>query len=184
MAKLVGTGFLNVKGMVEERLPPGTWDAVLAALAPDDRLQVRSALSVGWYDLALFARLLRTLDQVGGRGDLSLLPDLARYDAEKDVAGFLRLLLSLANPAFTIEQSARLWRKFHDSGTLSVERVADRHCRAHLDGWGVVDEALCVHIGHYMGRVLELVGAADVVHQHVECRAAGGQRCTFDYAWK
>jgi hypothetical protein len=182
--RVKGTGFLNLKSHVEQQLPPGTWDRVLAALPSDDRLQVRSALGIGWYDLELWARLLRIVDQVGGRGDLSLLPSLACADAEGDFAGVLRILLRIANPAFAVEQAARLWPRFHDSGKLNVERIDGTHCQIHIDAWGVVDEALCRHMGAYMARVLELVGATEVSHSHVACRAAGASRCTFEYAWK
>jgi hypothetical protein len=184
MAKLLGTGFLNVRSFVEGRFPDGSWDNVLAALAPEDRIQVRSALAVGWYDLSLFARTLRAMDRVAGQGDLGLLPDFGRFDAERDLQGLLRLLLRIGNPAFVMEQGARLWGKFQDSGRLTVERLERNHCRVELVDWGQADGALCLHLGHYFARLLELVGADGLRHRHAACRVEGAPTCSWDFEWR
>ncbi len=184
MAKTVGTGILNLKAFVAERLPAGAWERVLAALPAGDAEQLKSATAVGWYDLALFRRLLRAIDQVGGAGDLALMPRLGAYEAERDLNGFFRFILKVANPAYTIEQAGRLWRKFQDSGSLTVERQSATHCIGTLADWGVVDEALCIEVGWYMARSLELVGAKALVFQHPECRAKGAAVCRFDFRWE
>src|SRR5439155_140915 len=70
-AKTKGIGFVNVKAFTEERFGPTGWDAALAQLVSADRRELEGIVSVGWYSLSLYARLIRAVDRVHGYGDLS-----------------------------------------------------------------------------------------------------------------
>ncbi|HVH47177.1 MAG TPA: V4R domain-containing protein [Labilithrix sp.] len=179
IAKTKGVGFTNCRAFVLERFGEEGWAAVLATMSPADREDLRAVIPMGWYSLALYARLIRSIEAVyGGGRDMPLLFDLGRYEAEHDLRTIHRVLLRFANPAYVIEKTGELWRRFHDTGTWEVKRQPDGLTGV-LSDWGYVDEALCVELVGYMGRCLELVGAKNVVMEHPRCRARGDKECRF-----
>jgi predicted hydrocarbon binding protein len=178
-----GIGFTNVRAFVMERWGEAGWSAVLARLRPDDREMLASVVPIGWYSLALYARLIRAVDDVHGCGDLAILVQLGRYEAEKDLTTIHRMLLRLVNPATVVEKSMDYWRRFHDTGTWHVRRISPTEVEGVLEGWGVVDHALCRELGGYLARLLELVGARSVVVEHPRCRARGDADCSFSACW-
>ncbi|MEO6418341.1 MAG: 4-vinyl reductase [Polyangiaceae bacterium] len=149
----------------------------------DERASLEGIVSVGWYSLPLYAKLIRAVDQAHGKANLALLSDLGRFEAETDLTTLYRFILRLANPAFVVEKTGELWRRYHDTGSWTMTRVNDTAVDGVLEGWGHVDEALCVEALAYMARCLELVGARNVVAEHPRCRARGDADCLFRGRW-
>jgi predicted hydrocarbon binding protein len=181
--KTKGISFHNIRTFTLERYGLEGWVDVLAQLMPADRREVDSILTMGWYSLALYARLLHAMDDVLGASDLSLVVQLGRYAAERDLTTVQRAFLRMANPSFLLEKNAEYWRRFHDSGTWTIERETPTRARAYLDGWAVVDTALCRELVGYIARAFELAGATNVRLDHVKCRADGSDRCVFHGSW-
>jgi predicted hydrocarbon binding protein len=179
-----GITFTHARSYVEETYGPEGWSDVLAASPRDDRAILGSIVAVGWYDLGAYARLLRTIDETFGKGDLELLAAIGRYGAEKDITTVYRLFFRLQSPAYAIEKIAEYWRKFHDTGVWTVERQGDGHAHGTLRDWGYVDRTLCREMISYMTRVLQLVGAKDVRLAHPLCRAEGEKECFFTLRWR
>src|ERR1022692_2806438 len=153
-ARTKGIGFTNVRGFTLERFGgQPAWTAVLDKVSPEDREELRAVIPMGWYSLAMYARLIRTLDKVHGSGDLAIVKDLGRYEAEHDLKTIHRVFLRFTNPAFIVEKTSEYWKRFHDTGTWNVTRD-DHGVSAVLDGWGYVDAALCRELVAYLTRVL------------------------------
>jgi hypothetical protein len=183
LGKTKGVGFVNVRAFAVERFGAGGYTAVTERLTPADRAELDSVVPVGWYSLGLYARVIRALDEVHGYGDLSLVLQLGRYEAERDLTTIHRVFLRLANPAYVVEKFGDYWRRFHDSGRWELIRESDTQVSGYLDEWGYVDHALCRELVGYMGRLLELVGARNVVMEHPKCRGRGDARCFFRGRW-
>ena len=181
-AKTKGVGFVNVKSFATERFGARAWEAVLERLAPEDRDELSSIVSVGWYSLPLYARLIRALDEVHGYGDLALVVQLGRYEAERDLTTIHRVFLRFTNPAFIVEKTGEYWKRFHDSGEWKIAREPNGVAGV-LEGWGCVDHALCRELVGYLSRVLELVGAKNVIFEHPKCRARNDGQCLFRARW-
>jgi hypothetical protein len=173
-----GTGFLNVREFVHGRFGPEAWATVLAQLAPPEKSALEAVVPVGWYDLGLYVRLIRAVDDRLGVGDLRLVHALGRFEAERDLTTIQRVFLRLVRPSFAIEQMNKYWRRFHDSGDWTTHR-GDREVIATLTGWEGVDVALCRELVGYLGRTLELLGGRDVTMEHRRCRGRGDSICEF-----
>lgn len=183
MARTKGVSFVNAKAFCDLR-GAGTWERVVARLPAADRDALQSLLAMGWYELSLYAKLLHAIDHELGRGDLTLLGPLGRFGAERDLSIVHRLFFRLANPALAIEKTAEYWRRFHDTGTWSVERPSGTSVSGKLAGWGVVDRALCAELMGYMPRVIELCGGKDALMTHGRCRSRGAEACEFELSWQ
>jgi hypothetical protein len=181
--KTKGIGFISLRTFVLERFGLDGWTDVLAELSAEDRAELDGIVTVGWYSLALNARVLRAVDKVRGTGDLELVFEHGKYQAERDLTTVHRALLRIASPSFFLEQSAEVWRRFHDSGAWTIERLGTGRVRAYLDGWAHVDAALCREMSGYLLRVFELVGARSPQLEHPQCRSLGAPRCLFLGNW-
>src|SRR5262245_17843274 len=122
MTRCKGMNLIHMRDWVRRQYGQVAWDRVIAAMPADDRETLRTMVAVAWYDLALQHRLLRTIDRVAGKGDLSTLQPMARWTADDDLTRIHRLFLRLANPAYVLEKAGDYWRRFYDSGSWEVVR--------------------------------------------------------------
>jgi hypothetical protein len=180
-ATMKGIGFDNVRAFVKGSYGDRSWAQLLDAMSPSDRATLHSVIAVGWYEVKLFARLLRKLDQTFGKGDSSLLHAVGAYEAEQDFGRALRLLLRVVAPSQVFRAERRLWRHFQDSGEWVFSAI-DGGMRGVLTGWEV-DEALCVELSGYLVRLVEFTGGTNVTVDHVECRDRRHAACIFDFRW-
>jgi len=179
MARTKGVGFNNVRSFVTDSYGAEGWRQMLAMFAGTDREVLDSVVAMGWYDLGLYARLIRAIDARFGAGDLKLAVSIGRYEAEKDLTSIHQWLLRLVRPSIAIEQVGKYWRRFHDTGDWTASLRGDREINARLTGWGVVDAALCRELVGYLQRTLELLGAREVIMEHTRCRVRGEADCEF-----
>ncbi|HOY83000.1 MAG TPA: hypothetical protein PLB92_12775 [Rhodoglobus sp.] len=183
-ARTKGIGFLNVKAFVCERYGERSWNELIGILPPADRDEIAAVVTVGWYRLPLYARLIREIDRTHGRGDLALVEQIGSFEAERDLTTIHRMFLRMANPAFIVEQVGKYWARFNDTGDWEVKRIDSRSATAILRNWGVVDSALCRENVGYIRRALELVGARDVIVDHKRCRCSGAGECVYEGKWR
>jgi hypothetical protein len=180
--QMKGIGFANIHSYVQKKHSEVKWAEVLGNLDKEDARIVASTVAVGWYDVMLFARLLRGVDEVCGRGDLQLMDEVGKFEAEQDLNRALRVFLRVLSPLQIFRAEGRLWSHFQNSGRWEAQRVANG-VDATLTGWAV-DLALCQELAGYLVRLMEFTGGKDVRVLHTACRARGGEKCVFQYRWR
>ncbi len=112
------------------------------------------------------------------QADDSLLIDIGRFDADRELSGVHRWYLRLMRPSFAIRHINMYWRRSHDTGTWrSTQNGPD--ISAELRDWVVVNRTLCITMLGYLGRTLELFGGRVTQLEHPECRALGHPVCVF-----
>ena len=94
----------------------------------------------------------------------------------------VRLLIRVVSPHQLFKMHKRLWSHFMQSGEWEVSPVIGG-MRCVLSGWAV-DEALCVELTGYLGRLLECTGGKQPSVEHAECRARRQARCVFDFRYE
>jgi len=183
-AQTKGISFLHVRHYADRRFGDAGWSKVLAQLDAADRATVSATVAVGWYDLALYARLLRAFERAHGDGRFQLIAESGTYQAERDLNVVFRILLRLGTPAYVVDKTAEYWSRFHTSGTWKIERRTPNCVYGWLADWGVVDAVLCAELAAYIKRLIELVGGKDVAVAHPECRVKGHRACLYTLTWK
>lgn len=178
-----GVGFVNVRAFVYERFGESGWQKVVGAMQPEDRTLLEGLVPVGWYELAAYARLIRAVDRQLGGDDLRLVEKLGRYEATRDLTTIHRLFMRAANPGLILAKTTELWRRFHDSGRWTVVREG-KSATGTLEGWGVVDAALCAELTGYIQGIIEVGTGRDVKVLHTQCRALGHSACVFAGQWR
>jgi DNA-binding CsgD family transcriptional regulator len=184
MGLVLGVGIDNLRAFVFDRYRAEGWARFVAGLSPSDGAIASTAEGAQWYELALLARLRRALDACFGCGDLALCEELGRYEADRDLGhGIMRFFFWFISPERAVRCIDRYWRRFHQSGSWTVEEPKRGEIVARLSGWDVVDEALCRHLVGYFGRTLEIIGNRSSSVRHRACRAHGGRCCEFVWSW-
>jgi len=184
LARTTGVNFLNARAFVEERFPPEGTSQVLARLSEADRsLFSGTVRAKDWYDLEAYVRVIRAIDAVLGNGDLSLLPTLGRYEAERDRTFVQTLFLRMASPGWAVRMVMEYWRAFHDSGRWVVRSEGERMLHGVLEDFGVSDEAFCAELTGYVARVMEFAGGRNARMTHPRCRGRGDEQCYFQLSW-
>jgi hypothetical protein len=180
--KSKGTNLLHMRSYVERMHGPAAWQKVLASLSGEDHAIVSALSPSGWYELGTQHRLLRAVDQVVGKGDLALVPEIGRYEADQDLSTIHRLFVRFTSPAYVLEKAGEYWRRFYDTGKWEVVR-GNGTATGRLEDFGLVDDAFCAYLGAYIHRMFHLAGARSGLLEHTECRARGGEACVFVGRW-
>jgi hypothetical protein len=177
-----GISFDNAQRFVLDRFGEEPWLRVLERVGPDDRLELEGMVSVGWYDVYMYARMIRAIDACCGQGDLRLLPQLGAFAAERDFNRTLRLLLRALNPEAIVHAQRRLWSHFHGAGSWDAS-VVPTGLRGVLKDWAS-EPALCQQLVGYLTRLVEFTGGKNVNVLHPECRGEGRPACVFDVQYR
>jgi hypothetical protein len=178
-----GIGFRNVQSFTQMRFGELAYDKVLAQLGEDDRRVLGGIIPMGWYDVALYARLIHAVNHLYGRGDLSLLDQLGQYEAAQDLTTVHRLFMRVANPGLILDKTMTLWRRFHDTGTWEVTRRGKSATGVRRD-WGIVDAGMCTELRGYIQGIVSVGNGKDVWVEHTTCRVHGAEACVFDGTWR
>jgi len=167
-----GVSFANARAWVEERFGRDAYERVLGRLGPEDAAELRASVAMGWYELSLHSRLLRALDAELGTGDLALVSELGRWEADRDFTLIHRIVLRFASPSIILRKLPDIWKRYYDHGTWEIVRDGDVVI-GRLRGWGSDCESLRVELTSWMTRAMELVGARDVHIEQLASRARG-----------
>lgn len=121
MAKIKGTAIRGALKFVKESDSPHQIPDVLEALpfsvAP---VYEQRILAADWYPYEAYAELLRVMDEEIGRGDLSLMPELGRFGAERDIRGVLKIIATFSSVEKLIARGDWFWNRYCDSGDSVV----------------------------------------------------------------
>jgi len=177
--QMKGIGFANVRSYVREYHGAAAWQRVMNELSTADRHDVETAIAIGWYEVKLFARLLRAVDRACGQGDMSLLREVGAAEADLDLNRVLRVFLRILTPSQIFKVEGRLWSHFQDSGNWDSVKVPGG-VDASLFGWEV-DAALCEELAGYLVRLVQFTGGKGASVYHRTCRVRGHDRCVFEY---
>lgn len=179
--RMKGIGFVNVRQYVITVYGQETWERVLTKLDTKDRAELSSVVALGWYDVYMFARLLRAIAAICGHGDLGVLKAVGRFEAEQDFNRAVRMLIRVVTPGSIFSGHARLWSHFQESGKWTIEK-RQLSMVGKLEGWAK-DQALCTELSGYLERIVEFTGGQNVHVSHSSCRSTGADDCIFTFRW-
>lgn len=156
---------------------------LLAALPEQDRVIHRNViLPSAWYPFDTFVRVIETADRVFGKGDLALVPDIARWSADANLTTFYRFFYQLGSVAFILNMGARLWHMHYDAGELQVN-VQGRDVTLRIANWPEPHRIHCLSVLAWCMRSAELSGAKGVTGELRTCRASGDATCEMALTW-
>ncbi|MFK8004376.1 MAG: hypothetical protein AB8H86_32720 [Polyangiales bacterium] len=165
MGRAKGSNMHHMRTWVVANHGRPAWTSLLESMSTEDRLELLGLVPVGWYELALQHRLLRSIDDFFGTGDGSLIDVIGVFEANQDLKRIHRLFLSLANPAYVLEKSGDYWSRFYDTGEWTVVRLSPNSARGRLTGVEPFTDEFCRYLSAYIGQMWVLVGAKHLTQE-------------------
>ena len=159
-------------------------EKVLAGLPEDSASLFRAGILAGsWYPLRHFVHLNRALDAVLGMGDQSLIWQMGRWSAEAAASGAYRAFSKSGNPAHIFDHANSVWRQFYDSGHLRVVPHSSAHIDLMVEEFDEPAKELCLAVGGWIERNVELSGVEKVVVSEAQCQVRGDDHCRYSISW-
>jgi hypothetical protein len=173
VAQFKGTVFVSTRMFTEDRFGPEAVLKVLAALPSKDRESLEQTTTVGWYPVGPVLAYHHALDELYGRGDLSLCVDVGRFSAGWAVNTILKWILRLRNPRWMVEKAGSVWTHYHDTGRWEFDSAEDNRVVGRLHDFAVNDLAFCARLRGWLGGVIELTGGKNAQVTEIRCSARG-----------
>ncbi|HVO30291.1 MAG TPA: hypothetical protein VMV18_06130 [bacterium] len=157
--------------------------ALLSRLSPEDREICGGViLPSHWYPFATFVHVNEVIDATFGKGDLALVPEIARFAAGHNLPTLYRFFYSVSSVGFILSMASRLWRMNYDAGELRVVQGTNS-ATIFIEDWPEPHRAHCLSVLGWAARSAELSGGKDVVAEMPHCRASGDADCELVLRW-
>jgi hypothetical protein len=164
-------------------------EAGLQRLLPQCSAELRSTIETGihkakWYPFDQFIELISTIDRLFGKGDLSLVDELARYGADANLTTIYRLFYKVGTAHWILGRAVRLWSAHYDSGYLEVLTRGPKTAVLRIRGFETPHKIHCMSVMGWARRSIELSGGNKVTSQETKCRLGGDEFCQLDTTWE
>jgi hypothetical protein len=178
-----GVSFYNAIQFAQERFGEAGWQTVLSTLTIEEQRTIAAMIPMGWYDLDLYARVLKHIVRLSGAKDSELLISYGHFAAEQDLSKLHKIFMRVLNPGQIFDQAMKVWTRFQDTGSWVIERKG-KQAVGTLTDWGCVEEVLCLEMIGYLEALLRLSHGKDATVRHTECRVRGAKTCVFLATWR
>lgn len=136
-----------------------------------------------WYGFEPFIELNVAIDQLFGRGDLSLIKPLGRYGADANLTTIYRLFFKLGSVNWILGRAVRLWSAHYDTGYLEVMTRGIRSATLRIRGFATPHPVHGLAVAGWAERSIELSGGKKVTLEETKCRNKGDEYCQMDARW-
>lgn len=177
MGLVKGSLLLHTKQFVHDRFGPEAWRTQLMELPAAERANMLQPMAAYWYDLSTFRRLLRAVRKYFGKGSCSVMAELGRFTADRELSGARSWLLYPAQSSFAVRNLELCWRRMFDMGCWT-SRHEEGVLVLRLSEWEG-QSALCDWGAGYVRRVLELFGWRVNGVQHMDALLVDEDVCAF-----
>jgi hypothetical protein len=118
-----GSVLLFLRDQIKKR-GPEVEKAFLRGLSPEERTAYQSALAFSWVPAAVVARLFEKGAVLLFPGDrVSALREYGRTSMRHDMSGIYKVAMRFTSIPFVVEQTARVWCTYNDTGEPGCEHV-------------------------------------------------------------
>jgi hypothetical protein len=139
--------------------------------------------ALDWVNYPAYIRLLLAADKVLGNNDQVLIRESSKYEAQKSFSGIYGIFLSIISPRFVINKSSMLWKKYYDSGDLTVTNIHKNDSTVIITDFPDIPLHHDISTLAYMEEALILSGCKNVRGKHSKCIARGDDCCLFFFQW-
>ncbi len=144
----------------------------------------RGVAKASWYPIEQFIELITHIDRVFGKGDLSLVRDLARHGADANLTTIYRLFYKVGTTQWILGRAVRLWSAHYDSGVLEVLTRGPKTAVLKIREFQAPHLVHCMSVMGWAERSVELSGGTKVKIQETKCRTRGDAWCQIESTWQ
>lgn len=158
---------------------------VMERLAPEEARAVLAATPIGFYPLALNAKLDETICQALAGGRDETYEELGAYSAHAFAQEIYHSFYQEREPRRFIETTTHLYKHYYrNAGRRRNEFPSDREALMVVEDCSEAYRANCLSNVGFMKASLELLGARGVAIREIACVALGAADCRSLLSWK
>jgi hypothetical protein len=137
---------------------------------------------MSWVPFLSHCELLAQVEALYGRGDGSVLVEVGRAAAYRDIPSIAKPFARFLNPGFLVDMVTKIWRVYHTEGAWEVSR-SQRDLQAILISRPESHPAFCPVLIGYIEGAMTLAGALDVKIVEERCANKGATCCSLRMKW-
>lgn len=177
MKRAVIRDFLNY---IEETFSVDEVEKAKQVISPEDYSDLFAVQSGKWVSMQSLINFNIAMDQLVGRGDLTMIDELALATSERNFVGLYKVFLSLLSPHEFIEKIPKIWQQQLDQGQCQVVWLGKQCAELEVTNWEppLYHDMLQLP---YHARAITIAGGKNVRVTHPKCMARGDDKCIFHY---
>jgi hypothetical protein len=174
MAKVKGVALLGVIKFIKKN-HKDVLSKVVDALPPESGKYMQEHLLVTeWYPYKIYTDLLRALDKVIGKGDLSTCIEQGRLSAKHDLSTVFKMFLNFSSVQSMLSRVMVAWTSYYDTGKIEIPSLTDKEATYFIKDFPEID---MVHVKNVQGWMeqffLIALKAKDIKSEIVKCQCHG-----------
>ncbi len=160
-------------------------DRLLPQCSAELRANIERGISKAtWYPLEQFIELITNVDRIFGKGDLSLVHELARHGADANLTTIYRLFYKVGTTHWILGRAVRLWSAHYDTGVLEVLTRGPKTAVLKIRDFDTPHRVHCMSVAGWCQRSVELSGGNEVKTIETKCRTRGDEWCQIESTWE
>jgi hypothetical protein len=185
MAKVSGTTLLNRLLYIDKRGAPGQKRQILEKLSPENKKEIKRGVQAHkWYAFEWYIELITAIDNVMGRGDMSLVRDIGYFAGMQAGAGLYKFFFKTGSVRFILERAASFWKQMFDTGECETVVLSDHHGKVYVRNFPRFPKAACLSLEGWCQAVAELAGGKEVKMKIVKWPQEDDPTLEMDAAWQ
>jgi hypothetical protein len=161
MAGFKGVGVVFVRQRVRAA-GPDAWAHVLKGLDETSRRQFEFCAATEWVPIELVTLASVVAAPILYPADHDPLQRLGRENARCDLGGVYAFVVRVMTVPFLIQQTARIWRTYHQAGDAISVPVEERHTELAVTGYPALPERFRHQMCGWLATAIEMTGAKEV----------------------
>lgn len=168
---------------VQELVPQGGLERVLARLPAEDQKLLTGLLATKWYPFDLGKRLDDAIVKELGGGRYDFFERIGEASAEKNLGGVHKEFLVEGDPHAFLERTPLIYSFYYDQGRREYRKTGPSEAVLTTFDAETFSVADCATVIGWHRKALELCGAREPRVVEEECRARGGEVCRYRLRW-
>ncbi len=174
MPKVKGVAVSGLIKFIKKNYKDTLSKVVDALPAESAKYMQEHILVTEWYPYRLYTDLLRTLDKVIGKGDLSTCIEQGRLSAIHDLSTFFKTFLNFSSMQTLLSRGIVAWSSYYDTGKTEILSLTDKDAIYLIKDFPDIDIA---HVKNVEGWVeqffLTALKLKEVRSEIVKCQCNG-----------
>lgn len=147
---------------------------IMSTLPPETKKYMEEhILPAGWYPYRVLPDLLRTVDKILGKGDLSYCIEQGRLSAQRDLSTIFKSFISNTNPKILITTAMSIWSSYYDVGKADMSVLSDNEAVVIIKDFSDIDMAHVKSTQGWLEQFLRMCKYEDVKSEIVKCQCNG-----------
>ena len=183
MQQVKGSVLKSRMTFVEEQGGGAAAQRVLAELTPDEQQQLKTLLTMKWYDFELGKHLDDAIVRVLGGGRREFFERLGEASADRNLTTLHKPFLVEGDPHAFLAKAPQIYALYYETGRREYEKTGGRQGVLTTHDAETFSAPDCLTVVGWHRRALEMCGAKNVRITEEECRARGGKVCRYRLSW-